>query len=81
MDDVQKMFQLLVNGQSVMKSDLLMAIQKLDKKIDGVEERLTERIDKIGMQIANLKDDTPTRDEFDDLEIKVTKIEQILAVA
>lgn len=52
MDDTQKMFQMLVNGQSTMRGDLLTAIQKLDKKIDVVEERLTKRIDKIGMQIA-----------------------------
>lgn len=92
MDDIQKMFQMLVNGQSTMKGDLLTRIDKLDKKlsdridgldkkIDGVEERLTKRIDKIGMQIANLEDDTPTREEFDGLEAKVTKIEQILAVS
>jgi hypothetical protein len=89
MDDVLKMFRLLVNGQSTMKSDLLTAIQKLDKKIDGVEERLdkkidgvedrlTKRIDKIGLQIANLEDDTPTRNEFDNLESKVDKFGQIL---
>ena len=89
MDDVLKMFRLLVNGQSTMKSDLLTAIQKLDnklsdridgldKKIDGVEKRLTNRIDKIGLQIANLEDDTPTRDEFDNLESKVDKFGQIL---
>lgn len=90
MDDVQKMFQLLVNGQSNMKADLFTRIDKLDKKlsdkinlldkkIDGVEGRLSKRIDKIGLQIANLEDDTPTSEEFDILKSKVDKLGQIIA--
>ena len=39
MDDIQKMFQMLVNGQSIMKGDLLTRIDKLDKK-------LSDRMDK-----------------------------------
>lgn len=91
MDDTQKMFKLLVNGQSTMKSDLLTRIDKLDKKlsdrIDGLDKKMdkgfkevTQRIDKLGKSLAYLEDDAPTRDEFDNLEVKVTKIEQILAV-
>lgn len=96
MDDVQKMFQMLVNGQSTMKGDLLTRIDKLDKKlsdrIDGVENSLSkkmdkgfkevnDRIDKLGKSLAYLEDDAPTRDEFNNLEAKVVKIEQIMAVA
>jgi hypothetical protein len=42
-----------------------------------VESNLTKRIDKIGPQVARLEDDTPTREEFDDLDNRVKKLEQI----
>ena len=84
MDDTKKMLQTIINGQSAMKSELLTKIEGVDKKIDGVEERLTKkidgveerltkRIDKIGLQVAKLEDDTPTIDEFDKLKNKVDK--------
>ena len=83
MDKTQKMLQAIINGQSAMKSELLGEIRKvdkkvdsLDKKIDQVEKTLTERIDKIGLQVANLEDDTPTREEYNELVKRVTKVEQ-----
>lgn len=88
MDDTKKMFRAIINGQSSMKSELLQKIgvvdkkvDKLDEKIDKVEKNLTERIDKIGLQVAGLEDDTPTRDEFDDLTVRVKKFEQKVASA
>ena len=80
------MLRAVINGQSAMKSELLSKIDSvdknltnkidsLDKKIDGVEKRLTRRIDMIGFQVANLEDDTPTRDEHDELAKRVTKLE------
>ncbi len=45
----------------------------LDGKIDSVEKNLTQRLDKIGKQLAYLEDDTPTREEYDDLEKRVDK--------
>jgi len=87
MDDTKKMFRAIINGQSSMKSELLQKIgvvdkkvDKLDEKIGKVEKNLTERIDKIGLQVARVEDDTPTRDEFDDLEVKVKKVEQKTAL-
>jgi chromosome segregation ATPase len=95
MDDTQKMLRAIINGQSAMKSELLTKIESvdnkvdsldkkvndLDKKIDKVEKNLTGRIDKIGLQLANLEDDAPTRDEHDDLEKRVEKVEQTIASA
>ena len=88
MDDVKTMFKTLVNGQSAMKSELLTEIRKVDKKVDlvredlqKVEANLTKRIDKIGLQVANLEDDTPTIDEFDKLETRVKVIERIHKIA
>lgn len=62
-------------------------IDNLEVKIDGVEKNLkkveknlTARMDKIGMQLAYAEDDTPTREEFDSLAIRVDKLEQTSAV-
>ncbi|MEK7616638.1 MAG: hypothetical protein AAB414_01135 [Patescibacteria group bacterium] len=86
MNNTQKMLQAIINGQSTFRQEVLSKIDKLDKKITGVEERLgdkidsveknlTKRIDKLGRQLAYLEDDTPTREEFDKLENRVNKIE------
>ena len=86
MDETKKMLQAIINGQSSLKVELLAKIDSvdkkvdnLDKKIDKVEKNLTERIDKIGLQVANLEDDTPTREEYDELEKRVKQVEQKLA--
>lgn len=90
MNDTQKMLQAIINGQTTLKQELLRKIdtvdqkvekltgtvEGLDGKIDKVEERLTERLDKIGMQLAYLEDDAPTREEFDKLENRVDTMEQ-----
>ena len=87
MDDTNKMLRAIINGQSAMKSELLGEIQKLDKKLnvkidDLANEtkegfrKLTERVDKIGLQVARLEDDTPTREEFDDVDSRLKKLEQ-----
>lgn len=90
MDEVQKMFQALVNGQGAMKSELLTKIDGLDKKlsgrIDGLEEKMdtgfkkvNSRLDKLGKSLAYLEDDAPTREEHDLLENRVTKVEEKVA--
>lgn len=87
MDDTQKMLQAIIHGQNSLKQELLNKIDKVDEKlsnkIDGmdkrlteVEKRLTKRLDKIGKQVAYLEDDAPTREEFDNLEKRVGRIEQ-----
>ena len=67
-----KMLQSILTGVADIRED----IERLNKKINGVEERLTERIDKLGGTIAYLEDDTPTMEEFEKLEKRVTKIEK-----
>lgn len=95
MNDTQKMLQAIINGQSTIKQELLSKIDKVDQKverlgekvagldgkIDSVEKNLTQRLDKIGRQLAYLEDDAPTRDEFDNLEERVDKIEEKVASA
>ena len=66
-----KMLQMLLDGQSSIKKDLKRVEKNLGDKIDTNGKR----IDKLGMQLANLEDDAPTIEEFDDLEKRVTKLE------
>lgn len=85
-DNTQQMLRAIINGQSSFRQEVLSKIDKLDNKVDRLEEKLdkriddldkklTKRIDKIGKQLAYLEDDTPTREEFDELEERVDKLE------
>ncbi|OGE33855.1 hypothetical protein A3C59_01970 [Candidatus Daviesbacteria bacterium RIFCSPHIGHO2_02_FULL_36_13] len=83
MNDTQKMLQAIINGQSAIKQELSgkidkidLKVDKLDEKLDKVEKNLTSRIDKLGRQLAYLEDDAPTREEHDNLEKRVVKVEQ-----
>lgn len=91
MDDTNKMLKTIINGQSAMKSELLTKIEKLEKKVDvgfkdvyshinSLDKKLTKRIDKIGLAVARLEDDTPTSEEFDNLVIKVDNIAKKITV-
>ncbi len=62
MNDTQKMFQTIINGQSAFRQEVLIKIDKVDKKvdqlgdrlegkIDRVEKNLTGRLDKLGQRI------------------------------
>lgn len=83
MNDTQKMFQAIINGQSSFRQEVLSKIDKLDQKLNGldgkidrVEKKITDRIDKLGKQLAYLDDDTPTKEEYDNLEKRVGVLEQ-----
>ena len=87
----KKMLQAIINGQSALKEELLSKINELDKKttegfkdvnnrMDDLEDRLTKRLDSIGKSVAYLEDDTPTREEHDELEGRVTKVENKLQI-
>lgn len=90
MNDTQKMLQAIINGQNALKQDLVSRIDRLDEKLGGridsleervgmVEKNLTKRINNLGRQLAYLEDDTPTREEFDNLEKRVDRMEQKVA--
>ncbi len=67
-----KILQSILDGQVLIRKD----IKEVKEEAKKTEERLTGRIDKLGMQLANLEDDAPTVEEFDDLEKRVTKLER-----
>lgn len=66
-----KILQAILDGQNGIRAD----IRRVEDKLSQTEKRLAERIDKLGIQLAELSDDAPTIDEFDKLEKRVTKLE------
>jgi len=83
MNDTHRMLQTIINGQSNFRQEMMGKFDKIDKrfdslekKIDQVDEKLTNRMDKIGKQLACLEDDAPTREELDNLAGRVGKVEQ-----
>ena len=93
MDETNKMLQVIINVQSALKQELLGEIRKVDRNVDKLENQmgslrsemqqgfttLTARVDKLGLQLAKLEDDSPTKDEFDKLVKRVERVEQKLA--
>jgi hypothetical protein len=72
------MLQAILDGQSAIKEELKVEIQKVAGKVDQNTHAIEangERIDKLGLQIASLEDDTPTVEEYDELEKRVVKLE------
>jgi len=70
-NDTNKMLQMVLDGQTGIRKDIKGLEERLGEKID----KNTQRIDKLGLQIANLEDDTPTIEEFDKLVVRVKKVE------
>ena len=60
MDDVQKLFRIIVNGQSALKGELLI-------KLSGVEKKVEEHIKKLRSEVVELRKET--KDGF----VKVNK--------
>lgn len=68
-----KILQAILNGQVQLRED----IKGVKDQIGNVEKKLTDRIDKLGFQIANLEDDAPTVEELSKLECKVEILQKI----
>ena len=47
MDDTQKMLQVIINGQSSFRQEVLSKIDKLDVKLSGRIDSLDGKIDKV----------------------------------
>ncbi len=78
-----KMLQAIIDGQKAIKEELRADIEKISEKVDkgfkNVNKRIdetNERLDKIGKSVAYLEDDAPTVREFDNLEKRVSKLEE-----
>lgn len=82
-DETQSMLKAILNSHASFRQEFLSSqavltkrFDQVDRKIDGVEERLSKRIDSAGKQLAYLEDDAPTGQEFDGLEKRVEKLER-----
>jgi len=62
-----KMLQLLLDGQTSIRQELISLRNEMTLKFDEVRFR----IDELGNQLNVLDEDAPTRDEFDDLKLKI----------
>lgn len=82
-----QLFRALVNSQSIMKSELLAEIKKVDQKLGkdvvGLRQEmqegfsdLGERVDMLGKQLNTLDEDAPSGDDFNKLEKRVEKLEK-----
>ena len=80
-------FDGLCNNEKMSDTKLIQAVldkvTKLDVKVDkgfkGLKGEIVNnrnRIDKIGLQLAELSDDAPTVEDFDNLEKRVGKLEK-----
>ncbi len=58
MDKTQKMLQMIINGQSSLKSELLVRIEKLDKRlsdrIDGLESKMDKGFKEVDQKLVKL---------------------------
>ena len=65
---------------------ILERVSSVDKKVNRLEQKMDEgfvkvnqRLDTIGTTVAQLEDDTPTREEHHNLDKRVTKLEKTIA--
>lgn len=72
-----KILQSILDGQTSIKKGLNEGFKNVDLRFDGIDKR----IDKLGLQLANLEEDAPTIEEFEGLEKKVVKIQKRLALS
>lgn len=79
MPDTKMLQAIIIDGQKAIKEELKGDIKKVGKDVLRVEEKVDkngERIDKLGLELAELQDDAPTVDEFEGLERRVGKLEK-----
>lgn len=65
------MLQAILDGQ--------VTIHKEIKEVRDEVKKNGERIDKLGKQLAYVEDDTPTREEFNELKVRMDNVESKVA--
>lgn len=61
---------------------IIKKLDKIDSRLDTIEYAVTkngERIDKLGVHLAEVDDDAPSSEEFQELDNRVTKLESDFA--
>ncbi len=74
------MLQILIDGQAALRKELTEGNRSLKEKMSEGFKKVNKRLDGIGKSVAYLEDDTPTREEHDKLEKRVTKVEKKLQI-
>jgi uncharacterized phage infection (PIP) family protein YhgE len=67
-----KILQALLDGQSEIKDE----IKEVKEDLKKTDNKLTKRIDNLGLQLAELADDAPTREEHEKLEGRMENLEK-----
>lgn len=76
----KQLLELLVENQTTVQKNLnrmegdLSDIKNDLRRIEGKIDSNGQRLDTLGLQLAELEDDSPTRDEFELLEQKVSTL-------
>ena len=73
-----KILQAILDGQRAIKEELKEDINKVGKDVLRVEkkgDKNGKRLDRLGLELAELSDDAPTIGEFDKLEKRAPKLE------
>lgn len=81
----KKILKAIANLSTTLRTEIIKNREKSDKDkeelkglIERVEKKLTKRLDMIGKSVAYLEDDTPTREEFEELQKEVETIKSML---
>ena len=72
-----KLLQSILNKVSSIEQQ----VTSLGQKVEDGFKVVNKRVDKIGLQLANLEDDAPTVEEFDVLEKRVRRLEKQAVVS
>ena len=67
-----RMLQAILDKISSVESKVQLGFKGVNERFDKTDKR----IDKLGLQIANLEDDAPTVEEFGCLKKRVDKLER-----
>ena len=68
------MLQAIISGQAQIREDIKAVHEEVKENTEGIEKN-EKRIDKLGIQLSELSDDSPTIEEFDGFEKRVTTLE------
>ena len=71
-----KLIQKVLDRVSTLDQKIDNGFKSVNSRTDKLDEKLTARIDKLGLQLASLEDDSPTIEEFDKLTNRVTNLEK-----
>lgn len=74
------MLQILIDGQAALRKEMIDGQDSLRKEMIVGFTKVNKRLDIIGISVAFLEDDAPTREEHDELEKLNTKVEKKLQI-